>query len=380
MKQILKKINKKNILLYILGFLIPIFIGAVGFYTCLRSTVVSNHTILYGDLQVQYVSLFSYLQDVLQKGSSIGFSFVKGLGGNMISTIAYYLISPINILILFAAKTNIPFMLLIIILIKLGLAGLFMYKYLSYINKKHSYKYLIFSTCYALSAYAVNYFFCIMWLDALYLLPLVCLGIHKIVENKSPLLYIITLFITIFTNYYIGYMGCIFACIYFVYEIIVQNKYKKKKELGRYILKFIIPSFLAGMITMFLLIPMVYDLGTTARSVGSAMWTISKFNFDFDNLINRLLFASHSAIDVESLRTINIYFGIVMLPLLYFYFINKNIDKKEKNFSMFMLFLFLISYCYEFINCAWHGFAFPNGLNYRYTYIFIFYFLIMACK
>ena len=66
MKKILKKLNKKNILLYLLALLIPIFIGAIGFYACLKSTIISNNTILYGDLQVQYVSLFSYLQDVFK--------------------------------------------------------------------------------------------------------------------------------------------------------------------------------------------------------------------------------------------------------------------------------------------------------------------------
>lgn len=380
MKKIIKNLIKKNILLYVLAFLIPFLIGILGFYICLRSNLISNNTILYGDLQAQYVSLFSYLQDVVRDGSSLGFSFIKGLGGNMISTISYYLMSPINLLILFVSKADIPFMMLVIVLIKIGLAGIFMYKYLSYVNKEHTYKYLIFSTCYALSSYVVNYFFCIMWLDAIYLLPLVCLGIHKIIENKSSLLYIVVLFITIFTNYYMGYMVCIFACLYFVYEIISQNKYKIRKELGKYILKFIIPSLLAGMLCMFLLIPMVNDLSTSARSIGSTSLTLTEFNFNFGNLINRLLFASHNASDILNLESINIYIGILMLPLLYFYFVNRNIDKKEKLFSTFIIFFFLISYCSDFINCAWHGFAYPNGLNFRYTYIFMFYFLIMASK
>ena len=130
MKKIKNFFTRNNIWLYILAFIIPFVIGTLGFYICLKSNVIGNYSILYSDLKAQYVPLFSYLQDIFKEGSSVGFSFTKALGGNMIGTIAYYLVSPINILILFVSKTNIPMMMLFIILIKIGLAGLFMYKYL----------------------------------------------------------------------------------------------------------------------------------------------------------------------------------------------------------------------------------------------------------
>ena len=77
----------------------------------------------------------------------------------------------------------------------------------------------MFSLCYAFMAYNINFQINIMWIDGIILLPLVMLGIDKLINENKYKLYIITLFITIFSNYYIGYMICIFSVLYFIYKI-----------------------------------------------------------------------------------------------------------------------------------------------------------------
>src|SRR5690606_22296346 len=97
---------------------------------------------------------------------------------------------------------------LLILILKVGFAGLTMFSYLK--NKYNKGKTLyIFSSSYALMGYIVVYYFNIMWLDAIYLAPLIMLGIDKIIEGKKSWLYGISLCLAIFSNYYIGYMLCI---------------------------------------------------------------------------------------------------------------------------------------------------------------------------
>ena len=48
-----------------------------------------------------------YLKNILMGNDSIFYSFTKGIGGNMISTIAYYLLSPFNLLVIFFENINI---------------------------------------------------------------------------------------------------------------------------------------------------------------------------------------------------------------------------------------------------------------------------------
>ena len=383
MKCFLNRVKEKKVLLYVLAFLIPILIGVIGFYTCLRFKISGNLVPTYSDFQAQYVNLFTYLQNALKGDASFIYSFSKGLGGNMASTIAYYLLSPLNLLIIFVSQHNIPFMILGIIIVKMGLSGLCMYIFLRYTFKNKSIKLLLFSTCYAVSAYVVNFYFCVMWLDALYMAPLIFLGIKRLVEGKSSLMYILCLTLGIIMNYYMGYMICIFSCIYFLFEIIMQGRYKNKKDCFYLFFRFVIASILSGVMSMIVLIPMLYDLHGTARAIGNYQGsaTLSTIHnvYDYWQLFYRTLIGSFNAKDILIYKSINLYFGLICLPLLYFYFLNKNIPKKEKLFSLGMIVFFILSYSFKYINYIWHGFAFPNGLNYRFMFLFIFYFIYMAC-
>ncbi|MFR6563528.1 MAG: YfhO family protein [Eubacterium ventriosum] len=56
-----------------------------------------------------------------------------------------------------------------------------------------------------------------MWLDCMWLLPFIVLGLEKLVNEKKCKMYCISLALAIFSNYYIGLMICIFSIIYFVY-------------------------------------------------------------------------------------------------------------------------------------------------------------------
>ena len=125
---------KKRYLLPIIAFIIPVLlfltyvvvneiINADGFF-------FGGENFLMADMSSQYNSMYSYLRDVLHGNGSLLYSFSKGLGGNMMSTIGYYLSSPLNIIFFFASKTTIPLFIFILLLIKIGLCGSFMFLYL----------------------------------------------------------------------------------------------------------------------------------------------------------------------------------------------------------------------------------------------------------
>ena len=107
----------KFLFLTILSAILPIVLLLT---KCITSYIVigSIHTIdfLFGDAVTQYTSLFSYFKDVLDGKSSLIYSFSKNLGGSMISTYAYYLSSPINLLIKFFDKSHISLFFVILIL------------------------------------------------------------------------------------------------------------------------------------------------------------------------------------------------------------------------------------------------------------------------
>ena len=169
----------------------------------------------------QYSSYLSYFKEIFFEGNSIFYSLGKSIGGEMYGLFAYYLASPFNLITLFFSKDKISLAFDIILIIKTSTTSL---SFFYFLNKKSRIKIsnLIFALAYSLSAYSITYGFNIMWLDALILIPLVITGIDRMISEDKIMLYIISLSITLITNYYMGFMVCVFALMYFVYKLIIR--------------------------------------------------------------------------------------------------------------------------------------------------------------
>ena len=182
--------NTKKILLISLSFLIPFTIITTVFY---MKGYFTDKLILSSDLRAQYYPLFCYLKDIISGTNSIFYSFNKGVGGTMFGTIFYYISSPLNLLIVFFSKNNIVYFITFLIILKISLCGLTMYIYMTKKYNCRNFKIVVFSTCYALMGYNLNYFMNIMWLDVVYLTPLVLLGIDLIIKKDNPKLYCLSI-------------------------------------------------------------------------------------------------------------------------------------------------------------------------------------------
>ena len=380
--------RSKKILLLLSTFLIPIIIVGIHlFYMEIKfpGYFSKGENLLLADMSSQYNSLFSYIQDVFLNKASIFYSFSKSIGGNMASTIGYYLGSPLNIFYIFVSKESIPLMTFILYLLRVGLCGLFMNIFLVKRFKKKTFTILIFSSFYALCAYTVNYYFNSMWLDIVLLAPLIMLGINNIIEKKKILLYTITLSLAIISNFYIAYMVCIFCILYFIYEIIIRFNIKRDfKEVKSILIKFIIGSLLSGGISCFLLLPALTNLSEVMRfktNDNQLHYDMRGFkNTIFNDLLSKLYIGSHSKESTLSRNRPNLYFGILPLILCYFYYFNHKIKFKEKLTSFIITFIFFLSFFVPVINIFWHAFSFPNGYICRFSFLFMFFMIYIAYK
>lgn len=380
---------KKRYLLPIIAFVIPIVLlliyVVIGELTSVDGFFFNGENFLMADMSSQYNSMYSYLRDVLHGSGSLLYSFSKGLGGNMMSTIGYYLSSPLNIIFLFASKTNVPLFIFILLLIKIGLCGSFMFLYLKQKFKNSSFTLIVFSTLYALMGYNVSYYFNNMWLDVVYLTPLVLWGLDKIIKKESPVLYTISLAVAIFSNFYIAYMLCIFVCIYFVYEVLRLYQIRKDfKTIKSIVIKFILSSLLAGGIASILLIPAILNLSEIMRfSNDTALSNVSTSNYFeliFSRFFSKLYLGSHISDTVLSRQNPNLYTGIITFVLICFYYFNNKIKTKEKVLTSVVLFIFFLSFLLPSLNLFWHGFSLPNGYVYRFSFLFSFFLILISCK
>lgn len=354
---------KKKHIIYLLAFLIPTIIffvisQIIGYYP-LGDSILRNH-----DAYVQYPGFYLALKDFSL------FSFKGALGFNFFTTMAYYIMSPFSLLIFFFNQSTYDAFYLILILIKIGLIGLTMNILLQSENKKAKFDTLVFSTSYALCGYVVAYYYNTMWLDSLYMLPLVILSINKLIKGEQRYLYVITLSITIILHYYIGYMICIFSLIYFIFKIINTKNINKKKV----IVDFIILSLLSGLIASFVLIPSLYSLLLgKANKFGESYtnyWALNKnaFSIPYDFTIG-----SFFANDQKDYGPAQIYSTIFCAVMFLLTFVNSKFTKKYKISVLVVFLIFVLSFTFNLFDYSWQFFQRPIWFNHRYSFLLSFF-------
>ena len=248
----------------ILAFILPILI-MLGIFAGKEIWPFGENCFLRTDLYHQYVAFFENYAERLRAGGSLTYAFDIGLGSNYLALLAYYLSGPLHIFAFLIPQNLIIEFITYLIVLKIGLCGLTMAWYLSkHFNTRH-FAIAFCGICYALSGYLAAYSWNIMWLDVLWLAPIVLYGLEQLVEKNRPYLYCITLGLAILCNYYISIMLCIFLVFYFACRMICLPKTSFKQILLK-LFNFAFFSLLAGALACVLVIPAAYALMGTASA------------------------------------------------------------------------------------------------------------------
>ena len=111
---------------YLLAFFIPCIICLCIFY--FKNALGRVEDIYVTDLRVQHLGFLNYFKSIMLGESSLFYSFNAGIGSSMLSTMIFYCISPINLLML--VIKDVQYAVLFIYIMKVSLSGLTMYMYL----------------------------------------------------------------------------------------------------------------------------------------------------------------------------------------------------------------------------------------------------------
>ena len=229
------------------------------------------------DMYHQYAPFFSEFQYKLTHGGSLLYSWDVGMGVNFSALYAYYLASPINWLLILCPKGLIIEFMTYTIVLKIGLAGLTMAWYLRRRCGTRDFGVAFFGIFYALSGYMAAYSWNIMWLDCIWLFPVIMLGLERLVKDKKPLLYCISLGLSILSNYYISIMICIFMVIYFGCLLILEGR-RSLRATARSVWQFAVYSLAAGGLAAVVLLPEIFALQSTASGDFNFPQTVSSYS------------------------------------------------------------------------------------------------------
>lgn len=355
-------------------------------------------TVMRMDLYHQYGPLFAELYDRIVEHKSLLYSWITGGGSSFLGNYLNYLSSPLSFLIFLFDKEDISYAITFIVALKCILSATSFSYYLKKSFNKDNYFLSAFGILYAFSAYFLAYYWNVMWLDAMIMLPLIALGIEKIFKTGDIKLYTVSLVILFFANYYMGYMCCIFAVLYFFVcfintysndgklnkNAVYEKKYSTKALMNNVFInrgvKFAFASIIAALICAITLVPVFMILKNSSATSGTFPQTFKSY-FDLLDLIT-----SHFALLETTIRSSgdnvlpNIYTGILTFILLPLFLVNNKIKLKEK--ATYVVLIIFFVFCFN-NNCAeyiWHAFHFPNDLPYRYSYMYSFIIAVMGYK
>lgn len=331
------------------------------------------------DMYHQYVPFLGELQEKLQSGGSLFYTWNGAGGSNFWNLLAYYGASPLNLILVLFPKKFLMEGVTLILLLKIGLAGSTMAVYLRAIvwekDKRSADISLVgFATLYALCSYVMAYYWCIMWMDAVALLPLCILGLHKILDGRSGVFYTVCLALVVFINYYMAIMVCIFILFYYpvLYFIKVQGESAGHffKTTGRAVGY----SLLGVLMSAVMLLPTWMSMQSTYY-ISADMPEKTELYNDLLDILNQML-PNAELTYREGLP--NLYCGMFVVILLVFYWISRTIPLREKLLNGAFLVFLIFSLNINKLDFIWHGFHFPNQLPYRYTFMICFLLIAMA--
>lgn len=347
---------------YFVSFIIPIII-MIGVYLSQGIYWNSDNSPLLGDGFHQYVIFDVALQNILHGNGSLFYTFTSGLGLNFYALSSYYLGSFLSPLVYFFDLTNMPDAVYLTTLLKFGLIGLSTFFSLNKLFQSipQTLK-LALSTSYALMSFTVSQLEIKTWLDVFILIPLIITGLHLLITEKKFPLYFTSLSILFIQNYYFGYMTALFLFFWYLCQISWDFKTRKSSFLD-----FVVTSFLAGMASLIMTLPTLFDL----QKHGEKLTKVTKFQTESSWYLD--LFAKQfiGSFDTTKYGAIPMIFvGLLPFILTILFFTLKSIKFHVKLiYAIFFTFL-IASFYIEALDLFWQGMHTPNMFLHRYAWIF----------
>lgn len=340
------------------------------------------------DASIQYLDFYSYFKDILSGKNSITYTFTKTLGGNGIGIFSYYLASPFMLLSVFFKKSQLHSFFDILVILKLSLASFtfcwfLISRFRKYLSDSadlvRSFCIVVLSVSYGLCQYSIAQSNNLMWLDGVYMLPLILLGVYQLLYSGHIWKLTVPVALSILFNWYTGGINCIFSGIWLLLELclyLVSSDFSKKAL--RSCLRSI-AYYLAAMITgvlcsCALFLPTVSAMRNSNRG---ALDFSTLFNFSFTGNFSTIL-SNYVLGSVSTKGEVSLFCGTFAITGLIAFFISKKVSARLKTVLAGFAVLSVMLLYWEPFYTVFSLFKSVSSYWYRYSYITIFGLLFIA--
>ncbi|MBB1553447.1 MAG: YfhO family protein [Clostridiales bacterium] len=370
MKAFIKKYRSELIITGIITILYLIYM-----IIC-RIHPFGDHSLFRSDVKGQYFEYWIYMKNAFMGKDSFIYSFTKSIGGNVFGIWAYYLLSPYNILFLISKPESYIDIFTLMTYLKILSASLALYAFSKYKTQNNQIK-IFASIAYGLMGYVVAYQMNIMRLDGVILLPIIAIGVIKIIKENKFNTYIISLALALITNFYIGFEIFLFICMYFIYELILSEEKNKFKILLRFALYTAISIGIASIV----IVPTYFVIkGGKGAGLAIAKSDILKRNFKFIEFLPKFLIGSETKSQIYGNGTPIAYCGILTLVLTELFLLSKKIKIKEKILTIIFILMMILIMNNKLLNLIFHGLKETTGYPYRYAFCLSFLLILASLR
>ena len=331
----------------------------------------SSYSLMSGDLGDLTIPLIRDFCRSIINGETPFYSWSQYLGMNQSFYCAYCgLLSPFTLLYLFFPKTNPNILIAICLVVKTGLASLAFQLFSRFAFRRNDCFSVLFSICYSMCSFQVA---CnvtnILWMDALYILPIVFLAIYILAKTGNAVLLYISYSYIFCVQFYMGYMIGILSFIFFVCGIWFLHKEISPKK---YIISYLASTIAAILTSAFVWCPAAYYILHQYPEDATAF---SDFVPNLISVYSQLFFSNNPS---QTTMLPSLYCGsIVLLLFPAFFFFSK---KKERLLYGIPLFLLLAACVFLPMYKIIHAFDFPDEWYYRFSYLISFLLCVIALK
>ena len=364
-----KSIKNKTMYFGLFSAMLVFLSGIVVFL--LRNRLFGDYTFMHADLAAQYSSIAKLFLRQLFVNHNIIYSWSVSMGSDTLPLYAFYsCFSPFTLI--YALNFNIDVLSFLVTFGKLALAAYtFNYFVRKYIKVDSSLS-IMLAVSYALGGFSMAYYANMIWFDGLYMLPVIIGLVFDLSNGKKKYYLLVLAYVYIFVvNFYSGYIIGIFSAVAFLMFLIRDNSSVKDK-IKRFVI-FIIVAFSAALISA----PVLYP--TAKAFLGSRVEDSSAFmglHLNVMDIYNQLFIGQTSGREMG--RFPYIYCGLLSVLLITFFFLNKNINKKDKILAAVTLGLYILASLIPIVYIFLHCFDTPDSYNFRYSYLIEFLLLCFA--
>ncbi len=318
-----------------------------------------NGTISWCDMDQQVIPLLLNFKDILTGHGSALYSLQNAGGMNFWGVFFFFLASPFSLLTLFVDKSDLLLFMNILVLIKLCTCAFTATLYFTRTKRNLRPELAaLFGLFYALSGYGLMFYQNIIWLDMMYLFPLLLLSFEYLIHRKKATPYVIALSAMMVVNYYIGYMVVLFTLLYFG-VVITSLSGEGRKQVA---IRFLTASFIAALLTAVVWLPSFLQYLSSGRDISIFESLMASDLYTHFETTLAILFPSAGAI-------VFCLYGLVHQPLR---------SGRLRDYLLLTL-LMLLPLLIEPINKLWHTGNY-QGFPVRYGFMSIFMLLTVAAQ